>query len=83
MSDLGIEPGTSCTVVWCVTSRSARQLNVVIVVELFNCVNVMHRNVNKQNHLRTTVLRQSLQYLTCMDNYTWRFLILTVVRFFA
>jgi len=53
LSEPGIEPGTPGTASWCVTSKSPRQLNVATEVnmQLFNCFNVMGRNINKQNQI--------------------------------
>ena len=55
-----VESGTSDTVVLCATSRILRQLDISIVVKLYNCFNVMHRNVYKEN-----------QILTCINNYAF------------
>ena len=58
-----IEPGTSLTPVWRVTTRQPRQVNVSIEVKLFTCFNVIG---NKQSHF--------CYILTCMDNYIGQFL---------
>jgi len=51
LPELGIEPGTACIAIWSVTSHLPSQLNVQIAVTLFNCFNIMGRNINKQGQL--------------------------------
>ena len=48
----GIEPRTSCTAFWRVTSRPLNQMNISIAVKLFNCFYIMGRNINKQSYIR-------------------------------
>ena len=54
----GFEPGTSCIQGECVTFRSPSQMEVQIVVKLFNCSNAMRRNVNNQPNLRASHFQQ-------------------------
>jgi len=44
----GDEPGTSCIAVWRVTFGP---LSISIVVKLFNWLNVISRNINKQSQI--------------------------------
>jgi len=47
----GIELGTSGTQSGCVTTAPPSELRVSIVVKLFNCVDAIGRNVNKQSQI--------------------------------
>jgi len=67
MPEPGTEPGTSLTAVWSLTSWTLRQLNVSIVIKLFNCFNVNGRNINKHFLFVCNIL-------ACIDNYVWQFL---------
>ena len=49
LPELGIEHGTSCTQSGCVTTAPLSQLRVTSEVNLFNCLDAMGRNVNKQS----------------------------------
>jgi len=46
-----IEPGTSRIAVWCDTSGPQRQMNVLVVIKLINCSNVVSHNINKQRQI--------------------------------
>jgi len=47
----GLKAGSSFTAVWCVTSRSPRQLNVSSKVKLYNFIYVMAWNINRQSRI--------------------------------
>jgi len=54
-----IKPGSSSTPVGCLTSRPLRQLNVSIVLKLFNYLNVTHGIINRAE-LADTIYQQLL-----------------------
>ena len=71
---------------WCVTCRPPRKLDMSIEVKLFNCFNVMVRNINERSqicgpHFFNKVFLCNI--LICMDKYIWQFLIFLGVGFTA
>ena len=73
----GIEPGTSCIAVWCVTSRPPRQLNISIEVQLFDCFVIMPRSKHKQTsqicgpHIFNKVVFAVLFLNSFTNMYVW------------
>ena len=64
LSEPGIEPETCGTVVWCITPRTPRQLNVSLIVKLFNCLTSSQVKQTKPN-LQATLFQQSPFLLYC------------------
>ena len=87
LPELGIEPGTSCTQSWCVTTAPPSQLRVSIVVKPFNFFDAMGRNVNKQSQIcGPDIFNKYICFcivFTCTNNYIWQFLKFTGVGFAA
>ena len=77
LSEPGIEPGTSLNPIGCITSVPPSKLKVLIVFKLFNCLNEMGPNVNKQSWICGLHNFFFCNILTCMENYIWQFLIFT------
>ena len=74
---LVIEPVTSRNAVWCVTSRTPRQMNVTIELRLFKCVIVKGRHINSAKFAGHTFEQSRYFYniLIYKDSYIWQFLI--------
>jgi len=62
-----------------------RKLNLSIEVKLFNCFNIMDRNINKQSQMCGPQFSTFFFcfILTCTDNNIWQFLIFMGVVFTA